>query len=85
MTSVFRPGSGDQAEALRRAQLVLMDDKAYSHPFYWAAFSLVWRRSAAISRRLITSSSATTQLRSQAFASAAPVLFNWCRIIDEPV
>ncbi len=41
MTSVFRPGSGDQAEALRRAQLFLMDDKAYSHPFYWAAFSLV--------------------------------------------
>jgi CHAT domain-containing protein len=41
MTSVFRPGSGDQAEALRRAQLALMDDKAYSHPFYWAAFSLV--------------------------------------------
>jgi CHAT domain-containing protein len=41
MTTVFRPGSGDQAEALRRAQLVLMDDKAYSHPFYWAAFSLV--------------------------------------------
>jgi CHAT domain-containing protein len=41
MTSVFRPGSGDQAESLRRAQLALMDDKAYSHPFYWAAFSLV--------------------------------------------
>jgi CHAT domain-containing protein len=41
MTKVFRPGSGDQAEALRRAQLTLMDDKAYSHPFYWAAFSLV--------------------------------------------
>ena len=41
MTTVFRPGSGNQAEALRRAQLALMDDKAYSHPFYWAAFSLV--------------------------------------------
>ncbi len=41
MTSVFKPGSGDQAEALRTAQLALMDDKAYSHPFYWAAFSLV--------------------------------------------
>jgi len=41
MTSVFRPGSGDQAEALRRAQLSLMDNKTYSHPFYWAAFSLV--------------------------------------------
>ena len=41
MTSVFHPGSGDQAEALRRAQLTLMDQKAYAHPFYWAAFSLV--------------------------------------------
>jgi CHAT domain-containing protein len=41
MTTVFQPGSGDQAEALRRAQLALMDQKAYSHPFYWAAFSLV--------------------------------------------
>jgi CHAT domain-containing protein len=41
MTKVFRPGSGNQAEALREAQLSLMDDKAFSHPFYWAAFSLV--------------------------------------------
>ncbi len=41
MTKLFKPDSGDQAEALRRAQLSLMDDKAYSHPFYWAAFSLV--------------------------------------------
>ena len=41
MTTVFKPGSGDQAESLRRAQVALMDNKAYSHPFYWAAFSLV--------------------------------------------
>ena len=41
MTKLFKPDSGDQAEALRRAQLTLMDEKAYSHPFYWAAFSLV--------------------------------------------
>jgi CHAT domain-containing protein len=34
------PGTGT-AEALRRAQLTLMDDPLTSHPYYWAGFAVV--------------------------------------------
>jgi CHAT domain-containing protein len=34
-----------KTDALRKAQLALMSDKKYSHPFYWAPFVLIgdWR------------------------------------------
>jgi filamentous hemagglutinin family protein len=30
-----------RAEALRRAQLAVMEDRSFSHPFYWSAFLLI--------------------------------------------
>ena len=41
MTQLFHPGSSSQADALRQAQVALMDAKATAHPYYWAGFSLV--------------------------------------------
>lgn len=45
MTGVFaalaRDPAGDVAEALRQAQLALIAQPASSHPFYWAAFTLI--------------------------------------------
>ncbi len=42
ISGFFTAGQGVSAtEALRRAQLGLMDDAATSHPFYWAAFAVV--------------------------------------------
>jgi CHAT domain-containing protein len=38
------------AEALRRAQLGLMDDAETSHPFYWSAFAVVGDGAAALRR-----------------------------------
>ncbi len=38
----FEAGGGETtSEALRRAQLALMDDPETSHPFYWSAFAVV--------------------------------------------
>jgi CHAT domain-containing protein len=34
---------GDKAEALRKAQLTLLDHERYALPYYWAGFSLVGR------------------------------------------
>ncbi len=45
MTSVFAglaaDPSGDVAEALRRSQLAMITQAGSSHPFYWAAFTLI--------------------------------------------
>jgi len=42
IAGLFEAGEGvGTVEALRRAQLSLMDDADTSHPFYWAAFSVV--------------------------------------------
>ncbi|MEM6502357.1 MAG: CHAT domain-containing protein [Cyanobacteria bacterium P01_C01_bin.89] len=35
-----RPGSG-KAEALRQAQIKLLNSEQYSHPYYWSAFVLI--------------------------------------------
>ncbi|MEQ8753527.1 MAG: CHAT domain-containing protein [Coleofasciculus sp. G1-WW12-02] len=37
----LRQGDGNRAEALRQAQLSLLKQKAYQHPYYWAPFILV--------------------------------------------
>ena len=41
MGRLFQPGSASQSDALRKAEVALMDDKSTSHPYYWAGFSLV--------------------------------------------
>jgi CHAT domain-containing protein len=41
MTGLFRSGAATQAEGLKLAQAQLMNDPRYSHPYYWAAFTLV--------------------------------------------
>lgn len=42
ISGFFDAGPGVSAtEALRRAQLALMDEAETSHPFYWAAFAVV--------------------------------------------
>jgi CHAT domain-containing protein len=41
MGALFDGEQGSQGDAFRRAQLSLMSDKKFSHPYYWAAFSLV--------------------------------------------
>ncbi len=42
MTSMFKAGAASQGEAIARARLGLMKSpNGYSHPFYWAAFSLI--------------------------------------------
>ncbi|WP_340587486.1 CHAT domain-containing protein [Erythrobacter alti] len=42
VSGIFSAGAGESTtEALRRAQLGLMDDADTSHPFYWAAFAVV--------------------------------------------
>jgi len=42
VTGIFNASEGEATtEALRRAQLGLMDDADTSHPFYWAAFAVV--------------------------------------------
>jgi CHAT domain-containing protein len=41
MSRLFQSGSTSQSDALRKAEVALMDDKATSHPYYWAGFSLV--------------------------------------------
>jgi CHAT domain-containing protein len=41
MGRLFQPGSASQSDALRKAEVALMDEKGTSHPYYWAGFSLV--------------------------------------------
>ncbi|HUO23143.1 MAG TPA: CHAT domain-containing protein [Caulobacteraceae bacterium] len=45
MTGMFSgagtKGSISQSGALRRSELAMMDSDAYSHPYYWAAFTVV--------------------------------------------
>ena len=42
VAGLFEAGNGvSTTEALRRAQLALMDDADTSHPFYWAAFAVI--------------------------------------------
>ncbi|HEY0303133.1 MAG TPA: CHAT domain-containing protein, partial [Rhizomicrobium sp.] len=41
MKQLFQPGAASQGDALRRAERTLMDSRDFSHPFYWAGFSLV--------------------------------------------
>jgi len=41
MQAMFDANATSQADALRQAQLSLMNDPNYSHPYYWAGFTLV--------------------------------------------
>lgn len=41
MQHMFDANASTQADALRQAQLALMTDPNYSHPYYWAGFTLV--------------------------------------------
>jgi CHAT domain-containing protein len=41
MRKLFQPGTTTEAGALHRAELSLMDERTYSHPYFWAAFSLL--------------------------------------------
>ena len=41
MTAFFSSGRASQSDSLRQAQLQLMNDPAYAHPYYWAFFSVV--------------------------------------------
>jgi len=42
MTSMFAAGAPTQAEALRQADLKMIDSGSrYSHPYYWAAFTVI--------------------------------------------
>ena len=41
MQAMFDAKAATQADALRQAQLTLMTDPNYSHPYYWAGFTLV--------------------------------------------
>jgi CHAT domain-containing protein len=41
MTATFSSGAPTQSGALRDADLKLMGSEKYSHPYYWAAFTLV--------------------------------------------
>ncbi|MBE9010332.1 CHAT domain-containing protein, partial [Pseudanabaenaceae cyanobacterium LEGE 13415] len=37
----FTSGKVSRSQALRQAQLNLLSQKKYDHPFYWASFVLV--------------------------------------------
>ncbi len=51
VSGLFSAGPGEETtEALRRAQLGLMDDAEASHPFYWAAFAVVGDGTIAVRR-----------------------------------
>ena len=51
ISGFFAAGQGVTAtEALRRAQLGLMDDADTSHPFYWSAFAVVGDGNVPVSR-----------------------------------
>ena len=51
ISGFFQAGQGvATGEALRRAQLALMDEAETSHPFYWSAFAVVGDGAAALRR-----------------------------------
>jgi hypothetical protein len=41
MTTLFETHGGSQADALARAERVLMAEPRHSHPYYWAPFIVV--------------------------------------------
>jgi CHAT domain-containing protein len=41
MTSLFKHRDVSQANALAQAERTLMDEPRYSHPYYWAPFTVV--------------------------------------------
>jgi hypothetical protein len=41
MSRLFQSATLSQSDALRQAEVGLMDDKSTAHPYYWAGFSLV--------------------------------------------
>src|SRR5262245_17698682 len=41
MNRIFAQGASSQANALNRSQQALMDRREFSHPYFWAAFSLL--------------------------------------------
>jgi CHAT domain-containing protein len=41
MSHVFQSAAADQSDALRQAEVTLMNEKGTAHPYYWAGFSLV--------------------------------------------
>jgi CHAT domain-containing protein len=41
MTSMFASGEPTESAALRQADLKMMANEQYSHPYYWAAFTVV--------------------------------------------
>lgn len=41
MRAMFASGQPSQSEALKAAQLILQNDPRLSHPYYWAAFTVV--------------------------------------------
>ena len=41
MTAMFSSSAPTQSGALRDADLKLMSSEKYSHPYYWAAFTVV--------------------------------------------
>jgi CHAT domain-containing protein len=41
MADIFKHSTTSQADALRQAETALMDNKHFSHPYFWAPFTLV--------------------------------------------
>ena len=41
MTDLFGSGAPDAAEGLQRAQLSMQREVKWSHPYYWAPFTVV--------------------------------------------
>ena len=51
MQKLFAANAGGQADALRQAQVAMMDDPISSHPYFWAGFTLVGDGGRAMPRR----------------------------------
>jgi CHAT domain-containing protein len=41
MKRLFEANGASQGDALRQAEVALMDSSEFSHPFYWAGFTLI--------------------------------------------
>jgi CHAT domain-containing protein len=41
MTGMFGSGAGSKAEAMRQSQIALQQSEQFSHPYFWAPFTLV--------------------------------------------
>ena len=41
MRKLFKANGATQGDALRQAEVAMMDKREFSHPFYWAGFSLI--------------------------------------------